>query len=129
MPVRYRVDTALGVVFAEASGPVRDEDLLDYARKMAGDPQLRSGLRELIDLRGADLRAITSEAVREVAAIFAAHDSTSPTGRIAIVAPADSSYGLSRMYQAYREPAPVDLRVFREIGEARAWLGLPEDEA
>jgi hypothetical protein len=36
-------------------------------------------------------------------------------------------FGLSRMYQAFRSDSPAEIGVFRELHEARAWLGLPPD--
>jgi tetrahydromethanopterin S-methyltransferase subunit E len=44
--------------------------------------------------------------------------------RVAMVATTDVHYGLSRMYQAFRSDSPLDLRVFRDMREARTWLGL-----
>jgi len=43
------------------------------------------------------------------------------------VASNDVAYGLSRMYQAFRSESPLELRVFREMDEAREWLGLPPE--
>ncbi len=127
MPLSHRVDRDAGVAFATATGALGDEEVLDFAKRMANDPEFRSGVHELIDLRAADLRAVTSRTLRRVAEIFAAFDTAATRGRIAFVAPADVAFGLSRMYQAYRTDA-VEVRVFREMDEARAWLGLPPEE-
>jgi hypothetical protein len=127
MPIVHRVDRALGVVFATASGSLGDEELLDFAQKTANDPEFRSGVHELIDLRAADVSQITSRGLRRAAEIFAAFDSGPSHARIAFVAPADVVFGLSRMYQAFRSDSPAEIGVFRELHEARAWLGLPPD--
>lgn len=128
MPIAWEFDADRRVVVVRAEGVVRDADLLDLARQLAADPQVRSGVHELVDLRDADVAAVTSEALREMADTFAAHDA-GPTGaRIAIVASRDAAYGLSRMYQAYRgDRIPAELSVFRDMAEARAWLGLPAE--
>ncbi|MCW8956944.1 MAG: hypothetical protein OQL09_08680 [Gammaproteobacteria bacterium] len=42
--------------------------------------------------------------------------------KVAIVAPKNLEFGLSRMYEAYREEGLVKHRVFRTEQEARAWL-------
>jgi len=39
-------------------------------------------------------------------------------------APGDLFFGLSRMYEAYRQDSPVRIRIFRSLAEARVWLGL-----
>lgn len=127
MPLSFRIDRALGVVFAAAHGVLTDDDLIDFAQKTANDPELRSGLNELIDVRGADLRSVTTRTLRRVAEIFSAFDTGPSRGRVAFVAPADVAFGLSRMYQAYRSDAATEMSVFRAMAEARAWLGLPPE--
>ncbi len=124
MPIQYRIDVATGVLHVTAEGRVSDAELRDFATRAAGDPELRSGIHELIDLRSADLAEISSGLIPEVASVFGAHDRGRTEARIAIVASDDAAYGLSRMYQAYRDDAPFELRVFRDLEDARAWLGL-----
>jgi hypothetical protein len=43
------------------------------------------------------------------------------------VADGDAVFGLSRLFQALRSESETELRVFRDLGEARAWLGLPAE--
>jgi hypothetical protein len=45
-----------------------------------------------------------------------------PSGRVAIVASDDLTFGLFRMYEAYREDDEVKLCVFRTKEEAIKWL-------
>jgi hypothetical protein len=42
--------------------------------------------------------------------------------RVAIVASDDLVYGLSRMYEAFREDPHTELRVFRSKADAAVWL-------
>lgn len=37
-------------------------------------------------------------------------------------------FGTARMYQSITDEESHRVRVFRDIGEARSWLGLPADE-
>ena len=70
-------------------------------------------------LSGADLRRIV-----DVAAPFSA---SRAGGRTAIVCMDDLDYGLSRMFQTLAElyPIPFEMRVFRDLNEALAWLKAP----
>jgi hypothetical protein len=47
--------------------------------------------------------------------------SNQPT-RVAIVAPGDITYGISRIFKVFRESDSTQLQVFRELDEARGWL-------
>ena len=47
--------------------------------------------------------------------------------RVAIVADGDAAFGLTRMFQALRSDSSTELTVFRDVAEARSWLGLDDD--
>ena len=126
MPIEHRYDPQLRTLFLDFSGEVSELELLDVARKLSSDPSIPPGHRELVDLSGVLVTDVTSLALRRVAQIYAEADKRPEDSRVAIVAPADLFYGLSRMYEAFREPSPLEIQVFRELREARAWLGLAE---
>jgi hypothetical protein len=46
---------------------------------------------------------------------------------VAVIAPADVSFGLARMYEAFADRIPWDFAVFRTARKALAWLRLPEN--
>ena len=46
---------------------------------------------------------------------------------MAIVGPSDITYGMARMFQAYRDDTPIVVQVFRTSDEGRAWIGLPPE--
>jgi hypothetical protein len=46
-------------------------------------------------------------------------------GRVAVVAPSDVHFGLSRMGAVHSEQVGVAARVFRTADEALRWLGPP----
>ena len=43
-------------------------------------------------------------------------------GRVAMFAPNDVVFGISRMHQAYSEHLPIETQVFRDVAEAIEWL-------
>lgn len=48
-----------------------------------------------------------------------------PPSKVAIVAPEDLAFGLSRVFEVYREDDVSEHMVFRSEEEARIWLALP----
>ena len=44
--------------------------------------------------------------------------------RKAIVALSPVAYGMARMYQTMMDGSPVEVEVFRDLQEARRWLGV-----
>lgn len=122
MGIQYRYDEVQRLLHTVVSGQVTDEELLSYAAEINGKgfptPRL-----ELFDCREATTGALTPDGLRRVAATFGASEASEPV-RAALVAPEDAAFGLSRMYQAYRMDSDVELSVFRDTSEARAWLGV-----
>ena len=96
---------------------------MDLARKLASDETFAPGHGELVDLREVRHTDVSAPVLRQVAGIFASTDRHASLTRVAVCAPADLVFGLSRMYEAFRAPSGVQLRVFRTLGEAERWLG------
>jgi len=123
--VRYRIDTALGVVFNTYWGVVTDEDLLNHQRELLADATFRAELNQLsnyLDVTGMEVSSALIRTLAESRAFL-------PGVRRAIVVDNALGYGLSRMYQALHEEAGEDVQVFRDLEAARRWLGLdPELE-
>jgi hypothetical protein len=47
--------------------------------------------------------------------------------RRALVAPAAAGYGLARMYETLADSFGQEIRVFRALAEACAWLDVPPE--
>ncbi|MCG8590482.1 MAG: hypothetical protein MJE66_14425 [Proteobacteria bacterium] len=123
MPIDYRIDAARKVLVAEGHGQIRDEDLLDYARRMFADPGRHLAAHELVDLtRASDDSEITADGIRELAEYWRGRYDLITGGRLAIVANSEVAYGLARMYQLMRDDGPDRIRVFRSLDEAWEWL-------
>lgn len=82
--------------------------------------------RRFWDLR-ACLMDFSSEEL-EIIANFADHGEQNPS-KIALLAMSDLTYGLSRMFQAFRQSENSTLSVFRDESEAMRWLLSDETPA
>ena len=126
MPIDYRIDTKLGVIFTSANGVLTDQDLLQHKRRLLEDPQFRAGLAELSDVRNVDRLDVTPEGIRRFAQQDAADATTLGDYKLAIVASEPVVFGMARMYQARTSEALSNVMVFRTVSEARVWLAVPE---
>lgn len=123
MPISYRFDKSLNVVFVKGRGKVSREQLVDLATRMVADPELPSSRGELIDCHETQPMGISTSALREVARIFTDGDAMRRC-KTALVANQDLAYGLLRMYAIFRDESASEFRVFRETREAEEWLDL-----
>ena len=76
----------------------------------------------LVDMRLAQVAVETSAQAQALAMLASGRDPARRGGRIALVAGDDATFGIARMYAAYREKSGMILEVFRRIEDADAWL-------
>jgi hypothetical protein len=125
MPIRYRIDRELGVVFSEAVGQIGYPDVEAYCLSVVNDPDYRPGLNELCDLSGADaVSDIDSSDLRKLRDLNLSLSDRVGHSRLAYVLPTDVGFGMGRIFMAFSETSKIEHRVFRTLRDARAWLGL-----
>ena len=125
MPTTYVIDKEAGILHRTVSGVVTTDELLESFDEALRDPDYRPGMHML-----ADMREVTTSAhhgdVAKVARYVREHLEEIGPLKAAVVAPTDASFGLIRMLQANLEEDPIELGVFRTIGEAEEWLGAKQ---
>jgi len=125
MPVDYRISVPHHLVISRAWGVMSDQEMFAHARKVAADPTFRPDMRQVADLRHVTRFGLDSASVDTLVRL----NPFGPGARRALLVGSDVAFGMARMYQLTREPAPDDVAVFREVHEALAWLGLTEHAA
>ena len=124
MPIAFAVDPGDRIRVASFTGTVTDADLIEAYATLVADPAYRPELNDLADLTLVGRVEVSSEALQRLIGMYAPIDALKVPTRLAIVAPIDLTYGISRMYELLRgDDVPEEVCVFRDLGEARAWLG------
>ena len=120
MPTTYRIDGSLRIVFTNAEGNLSAADLQGLQEGVRGDPEFDPTFRNLVDLRAVKKVTIAGEEMNKLA-----RSSPFAAGvRRAIVAPSESVFGMSRMYQMMGGDSADEVSVFRGMAEAMEWLRL-----
>lgn len=125
------MDSAARVRHAVLEGTIDDDELVSTYAAVLADPDFDPTLNDLVDARGVRRVDVTPVGVRRLADLVQQIDRLALPTRVAVVAPDDVAYDTARMYEALRigQHAPAEHRVFRDMAEARSWLGLgPEGE-
>jgi hypothetical protein len=120
MPASYRIDGQRRTIFSSAVGLLVDADMRRHQRDLLSDPEFDSTFDQLWDLRGVERNDLTGGLLRDLSKV-------TPFARgvkRALVAPSDIDFGMARMFQLLHDHAPEEVRVFRTMEEAEAWLGL-----
>lgn len=122
MPIEFTAHPNDGFYISKSIGAITDAEMLDgYMRFFASDEWV-PGMNELADISESDVTQVTTGGMENLAMliqeIFRKHV-ISP--KVAVYAPSDLPYGLSRMYAVFAEEYEF-IEVFRNLAEARAWL-------
>ena len=126
MPITYRIDKNLGVVFSAATGILTDTSLLRHKDRVVNDPDFSEGFVELADMRAMERFVLVPESIESFAAKDKALSDRLKDYRLAIVVTGEYLYGVALQYRALTKPTVPGVEVFREMEKARAWLGLEE---
>lgn len=124
--ITFSVDSATRTRTARYSGVITEAELLSTYAALMTAPDYDPTLDDLVDLRAVERLEVSPSAMRQLITIVQPIDALAIPTRTAIVAPTDVVFGMSRMYEMLRgDDVPEEIRVFRSLEEATAWLGRP----
>lgn len=122
MPISYNIDQQQQTVFTCVRGIIVGDDILEQQNRLKSDPLFNPHMKELISCLEQENAAMDS-----VDKMFTV--ANCPWGehaKRAIVADTPLIIGLSRMFQLHMMGKHGDIEVFRNIDDAREWLGIYE---
>ncbi len=118
--VTYKIDARHDVVYTTLRGRVSFAEFTGYLQRLAADPAFHSDMRELLDAGD----AVTEEFGVEQMMSFRDSHVWGSEARRAFVCHNDLAFGLFRMFQITSAGVHGHIEIFRDIEEARRWLGL-----
>lgn len=125
MAIKYQIDQQMGVIYIDLAGNVYDDEFSTALNQALHDPEYQIGLSSLIDFRNVERFGVSTNTIRDaVTTVAKTMNGFRYPWKTAIVAPMDLVYGLSRMYQILREGSMEEIGVFRDLQDARQWLGI-----
>jgi hypothetical protein len=123
--IEYEIYEPPGIIVARMMGRVVINDLLRHVDQLAEDSRYRPGLDKLVDMRLVESMELHVDDENQF--VNYKMEKGVRERRIALVAPRDISFGMSRVYQALSESIHEEVSVFRSLDEAINWLSLPLD--
>jgi hypothetical protein len=113
------------------SGDVGDQELVTAFRRSFEASDFDATLNGLVDLREVHKLDVTSSGIWELSQILRPADQTAASRRVALVASTDFQFGMARMVATLLSTGGLktEYHAFRDISEARSWLGLPPTPA
>jgi len=120
MPFNSVIDASRNLVISTATGDLTGDEVFARCLQLKERDDFNPAFNQLLDFTRAHRFDATADQLRRIASepLF------SSASRRAIVATNPTIFGLARMFESYRSISDVgeDVRVFREMREALAWL-------
>jgi hypothetical protein len=123
MKITHHIKAPNGPIKLTASGSVMAVDIIEGLKKVMEDPAFKPGMDILWDFR--DVRSEISKAdqIREIVSYIRTNqDRRGGNYRVALVVTRDIDFGLARMYEAYSQELPFEIRIFKNLNDAENWL-------
>lgn len=126
MPITIKVNAAERVRYSVLSGDVGDRELVTAFRRSFEASDFDPTLNGLVDLREVCKLDVTSSGIWELSQILRPADLAAISRRVALVASTEFQFGMARMVATLLSTGGLrtEYHAFRDMGEARAWLGL-----
>lgn len=121
MPIEYEIDRKKGVIRTRCVGPTTLVEVMEHFHTLHGDPALPPRIDVLLDL--CEMSSVPErEQIRAIVSQVKTLGSELRWGLLAIVAPSDLLFGMSRVFGIFVEESFANVGVFRRPSEAEAWL-------
>lgn len=122
MPIRTIIEKQNGLIQTAASGCVSGPELVDYYKRLRSHPDFKRSLNEIFDVTEVESIDVTADDIRRLSAVTEEYTSLGVPVKVAIVAPGDLEFGMSRMYEMLQVRSINVLKVFRERSLAEQWI-------
>ncbi len=127
MLVSIQIEPETGIAIVTCSGVLRLNDAHEDAAALWKTPGW-AGRSVVWDYREAQFDLSSSD-IRDLAQFILQHQPATPPSKIAFVAGRDFDFGMSRMFEVFREDPGTAFRVFRDYDEAISWAQSLEPDA
>jgi len=122
----FKCDETLGCIFVQWHGTFSRKGADAYSRDVAKLSGFHAGMNFFHDMRKADMK-VSGSVIRDAARVESPPSNSGAVRKGAILVSSDVGFGMMRMLATFRERPGLDLDVFRDLEEAKAWLGLPAE--
>jgi hypothetical protein len=126
VPITYRFDHKLNCFLLRCIGEVTNNEVVAVADGAFRDERIKPGHLRLHDMR-AMTGPRTAGALTQFSRLVIQHEPAKPPWRAAIVVSTEIDYGMIRIFIGNLGAAGDAWQAFREMDDAKRWLGLPED--
>ena len=120
MKIKY-IDDGIGIECTILGDATLDK-ILKAAEEVYSEEYITIQKYQIIDFTECTSFQLSSDDMRAIVEVDIEVSKSNPDIIIAIVAPDDIAFGMSRVYEAYAEETGFRIKVFRDKKESRLWI-------
>jgi len=126
MSISIQIEPKTGLAVCTCSGILTIDDAINGAKSLWKTPGWlgKAAVWNFLEARF----DMSSPEVEQVARFILHHQPVEGPLKMAFVAQSDLEYGLSRMFEVYRQDHQTKFRVFRDLEEALNWARIFEPD-
>ena len=109
-------------IYVSLEGEVTLNDFISAASDAYSEEHIQDQKYQIIDFTNCSSFNLSTNDMLEIAKIDKKASIKNPSIRIAIIAPNDLTFGMSRVYEAYADDTGFDIKVFRNSNDAKLWI-------
>ena len=122
MPITFRIDKESGIVYTTVEGRVSIDEIIEGLRACVSLPDFRPGLNGIADLRNSEFDPRPAD-VERIAMLLTEYRNKIGLSKTAVVVSKAVTFGMTREFQAFAEHSSIDTEIFRDMDQARQWIG------
>jgi len=126
MPLRYKIIENKRLVYVLGTEIVTFDELVENIKELSDDPLYKPPMRKLVDYRRLQMIELSMQESERFAQEKELRRASFENEQCAIVAPKDVNFGIARMHAALMDQSTMTTKVFRDLEDARAWLGIED---
>jgi hypothetical protein len=120
MPIAYKIDSKLGIVFADWRGAVTANEIAEYWTELVADKEALACGRTIADISCCEMR-FTGEELRSLAERILEPAIRGKNWKTAVIIKDPVHYGVTRQYEMYSEGF-MNTNVFYSAVLAHKWV-------
>ena len=128
--MKYKIFEDLKLVYVEVNDILRFEDLMQHLDELSRDPRYTPPMLKLVNYQNLKKYELSAKESEVFSNRKAALSDRFMHEKCAFVVPSDLGFGMARHHQAFIDENKIQIKIFRDLAEAKKWLeiDIPNEE-
>ena len=124
MSLKYKIIEDCKLVYVVGDDSLNFDELMNHIGELSQDTKYNSPMLKLVDYRNLKKYGLTTDESEIFSIKKASLAERFLHEKCAFIVPSDLGYGMVRHHQAFINEDKIETEIFRELEDAKEWLGI-----